>query len=285
MKKLLLGFFLCILAGCSTNEVYTTAMQKGLDHIEREAYEKAEDAFSIALTEKPNDASAEAHLAQTKGYQAAHAAFDKGDIKTAKQFAGAVVQIEHGSPTLVALAEALLARSTHTEETETTISEALTRAKTYLNAKQYHEAKEILTTIQQTAANTRFAQEVTALYVEADTVLANIAREKQADAEAAELAQQRQLAEQATLEQQTSTFTADYAAEYALRNYTGVPISDDIDVFSLDAGASYDSTGPSYDEKGAYYMIILFSKTLSRDGGSGTFMRVHVYEDGTLEVQ
>ena len=53
MKKFIMSAFIFVafLAGCSNDEAYSNALQKGNDYITSEEYQKAESAFELALDE------------------------------------------------------------------------------------------------------------------------------------------------------------------------------------------------------------------------------------------
>ena len=98
------------LAACSnaSEEAYNSAIQKGLDVIASENYEKAEAYFELALEEKPEDEKAKAYLKQTKAYSNAEKAFDDNDFENAKVEAENVVKIKDGSESLVAKATEII---------------------------------------------------------------------------------------------------------------------------------------------------------------------------------
>ena len=69
---------LLLLTGCGNaeQEAYNDAIQKGLDILNAEQYEKAEAYFEIALENQPDDEKAKAYLAQTKIYREAKDFYD-----------------------------------------------------------------------------------------------------------------------------------------------------------------------------------------------------------------
>ena len=82
LKRYVIILSLFFLAACSnaSEEAYNSAIQKGLDVIASENYEKAEAYFELALEEKPEDEKAKAYLKQTKAYSNAEKAFDDNDF-------------------------------------------------------------------------------------------------------------------------------------------------------------------------------------------------------------
>ena len=79
IKKVLISIVLfIILVGCSNDDAYNNAIEKGLDYIAIEEYKKAESAFELALDEKKDDEKATALLEQIGYYQELlHAIEDK----------------------------------------------------------------------------------------------------------------------------------------------------------------------------------------------------------------
>lgn len=99
-----------LFTGCSnqSDESYQNAIQKGLDAIAQEKYEKAESFFEIALDEKADDGKATAYLSQTKAYIQAHDSMKRGDLEDTKKKANEVISIKDGSEALVAKSKALI---------------------------------------------------------------------------------------------------------------------------------------------------------------------------------
>lgn len=110
--KYFLIIILFFLAGCSSidSEAYNSAIQKGLDTLSLENYEKAQVYFELALEEKPNDTSAKSYLEQTQLYNEAIKAFDTNNFETAKLKAEGVTNITEGSESLVTKASDILDR-------------------------------------------------------------------------------------------------------------------------------------------------------------------------------
>ncbi|KGL41336.1 hypothetical protein BMT55_03320 [Listeria newyorkensis] len=122
MKKLSLVVlsFLLLLAGCGqadTEDAYNTAIQKGLDAIASENYDKAEAAFELALEDKKSDDKAKAYLVQTKAMQEATDAYAKKDYKKTKKEVANVIQEKKGSDALVQKATELQAKDYDTAST------------------------------------------------------------------------------------------------------------------------------------------------------------------------
>lgn len=115
--KYFLIIILLFLSGCSTtdSEAYNSAIQKGLDTLGIENYEKAQAYFELALEEKPDDTIATAYLEQTQLYSEAKKAFDTSDFETAKVKAEGVAKITEGSESLVMKAREILDKVKNSE--------------------------------------------------------------------------------------------------------------------------------------------------------------------------
>ena len=63
--------FVVVGCGNKSEEKYNSAIQKGLDNLAAENYEKATVSFEVALEEKPDDKRAKALLSQTESFDLA----------------------------------------------------------------------------------------------------------------------------------------------------------------------------------------------------------------------
>lgn len=257
MKRMLI--LVLLLVGCSNDEAYHTALQKGLDEVASDAYQKAEVAFELALEEKPKDTYAQALLTQVKALQEALSAFKNAQYDEAKRAAEQVTAITNGADSLVKRANALIEEVEGEQQQQQKRAQAIDQVNDLIAKKQYNEAKEALVALEGDSS-----EEVQQLTKQVDDALANIEKQKQqaAQAEKERLAQ---------IEQQRQAFTGERAAEIALSHYG-----------SEDTGATYiDELLPN--EFGSYYQVTLYSKSMRAQGGSGTLMHVKVYQDGTIE--
>ncbi|MCA9766752.1 MAG: hypothetical protein KC455_10095 [Carnobacterium sp.] len=102
-------FLLFFLIGCSNKneEAYNSLIQKGLDALITEEYEKAEAYFEFSLEEKPNDKKAKALLSQTKNFVHSLKSFNDKDYKIALEQANSVINTANGSTALITKSEAL----------------------------------------------------------------------------------------------------------------------------------------------------------------------------------
>lgn len=101
---------LLLLAGCgnAAQEAYNESIQKGLDILSAEQYEKAEAYFEIALENQPDDEKATAYLAQTQIYREAKDFYDSKEYAEALEKAQQVVDSENGLEGLIAKATAII---------------------------------------------------------------------------------------------------------------------------------------------------------------------------------
>lgn len=102
-------FFLFFLFSCSNynEETYNSLIQKGLDALIVEEYEKAEAYFEYSLEEKPNDKKAKVLLSQTKNFVHSLKSFKDKDYKIALEQANSVINTDDGSTSLITKSEAL----------------------------------------------------------------------------------------------------------------------------------------------------------------------------------
>lgn len=101
---------LLLLAGCGNADqvAYNQAIQKGLDILSAEQYEKAEAYFEIALENQPDDEKATAYLAQTQIYREAKDFYDSKEYAEALEKAQQVVDSANGLEGLIAKATAII---------------------------------------------------------------------------------------------------------------------------------------------------------------------------------
>jgi len=109
MRYLTIGGLL-LLAGCGNadKEAYNQAIQKGLDTLSAEQYEKAEAYFEIALENQPDDEKATAYLAHTQLYREAKDLYDSKEYAEALEKAKQVVDSDNGLEELIAKATAII---------------------------------------------------------------------------------------------------------------------------------------------------------------------------------
>lgn len=101
---------LLLLAGCGNadKEAYNQAIQKGLDSLSAEQYEKAEAYFEIALENQSDDEKATAYLAHTQIYREAKDFHDSKEYAEALAKAKQVVDSDNELEELIAKATAII---------------------------------------------------------------------------------------------------------------------------------------------------------------------------------
>lgn len=130
MRKLFISglFLLIILAGCSNDEAYNYALQKGLDYIASEEYQKAESAFELALDEKENDEKATALLDQTRYYQEVLQAIAEKEWDIVVEKANEIIKIKGGSSALVSKAKDAIESKNEVQEDNEVTKDVIERA-------------------------------------------------------------------------------------------------------------------------------------------------------------
>ena len=142
-KRYLLIAGLLFLVGCGNaeQEAYNEAIQKGLDILSAEQYEKAEAYFEIALENQPDDEKAKAYLAQTKIYREAKDFYDGKEYAEALEKAQQVVDSENGLEGLMAKATAIIEEIT---DKENAINAEISKAQTAFDSGNVDEALSII---------------------------------------------------------------------------------------------------------------------------------------------
>jgi tetratricopeptide (TPR) repeat protein len=137
---------LLLLAGCgnAAQEAYNEAIQKGLDILSAEQYEKAEAYFEIALENQPDDEKATAYLAQTQIYREAKDFYDSKEYAEALEKAKQVVDLENGLEGLIAKATTIIEEI---DAKENYINEEMGKAKTAYDSGNVDEARPVIETL------------------------------------------------------------------------------------------------------------------------------------------
>ena len=175
---------LLLLTGCGNaeQEAYNDAIQKGLDILNAEQYEKAEAYFEIALENQPDDEKAKAYLAQTKIYREAKDFYDGKEYAEALEKAQQVVDSENGLEGLIAKATVIIEEI---DAKETYINEEIAKAQTAYDSGNVDEALPIIETLlgSEELGNAYFS-EVKAITEQLQTDIQNKKNELGAEAEA-----------------------------------------------------------------------------------------------------
>ena len=158
-KRYLLIAGLLLLVGCGNagQEAYNEAIQKGLDILSAEQYEKAEAYFEIALENQPDDEKAKAYLAQTQIYREAKVFYDSKEYAEALEKAQQVVDSENGLEGLIAKATTIIEEIAAKEND---INEEIGKAQTAFDSGNVDEALPIIEALLGTdeMANAYFAE-------------------------------------------------------------------------------------------------------------------------------
>lgn len=142
-KRSLLIAGLLFLVGCGNaeQEAYNEAIQKGLDILSAEQYEKAEAYFEIALENQPDDEKAKAYLAQIQIYREAKEFYDGKEYVEAFEKAQQVVDSENGLEGLIAKATAIIEEIS---DKENAINAESSKAQTVFDSGNVDEALSII---------------------------------------------------------------------------------------------------------------------------------------------
>lgn len=154
---------LLLLAGCGNadQEAYNEAIQKGLDNLSAEQYEKAEAYFEIALETQPEDEKATAYLAQTQICREAKGFYDSKEYAEALEKAQQVVESENGLEGLIATATAIIEEINAKEDH---IDAEMDKAKTAYDSGNMDEARPVIENLlnSEELSNSYFAEFKTA---------------------------------------------------------------------------------------------------------------------------
>ena len=138
---LIVGLLLLVGCGNAEQEAYNEAIQKGLDILSAEQYEKAEAYFEIALENQPDDEKAKAYLAQTQIYREAKDFYDSKEYAEALEKAQQVVDSENGLEGLIAKATTIIEEI---DAKENYINEEIGKAQTAYDSGNLDEALPII---------------------------------------------------------------------------------------------------------------------------------------------
>lgn len=281
-------FIFTVLVGCSNDEAYNNAIQKGLDYVASEEYSKAESAFELALDEKKEDEKATVLLSQTIDYQELIKAMEEGEFDLAKEKAHAVIELEGGSSALVKKSEEALALMGVYEEQLAEVTQDYEKGQKQFEDKEYDKAQKTIDDIlKQDLENVIFKS----IRADLKSLQKDIKSSLEAEAKAAEAAEEERIAKEKAeaervakqkaeeeaareaeeKESESTAFSADQAIQYAKNKYgndadTGYDVLDDLE----------------YENGKGYYLIRLYSKEMQAGGGSGTLLLAKVFEDGTV---
>lgn len=289
----LISLFTIFIIGCGNDEAYNNAIQKGLDYIASEEYQKAESAFELALDEKKEDVKASALLKQIINYQEALIAFEKTDFTVVKEKAEIVIKEKEGSDALIKKADAILLSVETLEEELIAFNEQWENALEQFKEKEYKDANKIIEALlnsdlehpffhgikkqaEEVQKDIKFAlkkekaEEERVAKVKEKATKERVEKEKIAKEKAEKEAIERAAVEKAKKEAEENVFTGEKAYQIAKNKYGGG-----------DTGYTYDNE-VSYEAGKAYFNVYLYSNVLREEGGLGNLFYVQVFEDGTI---
>ena len=142
-KRYLLIAGVLLLVGCGNadKEAYNDAIQKGLDILSAEQYEKAEAYFEIALENQPDDEKAKSYLAQTQIYREAKDFYESKEYAEALEKAQQVVDSKNGLEGLIAKATTIIEEIAAKENY---INEEIGKAQTAYDSGNFDESLPII---------------------------------------------------------------------------------------------------------------------------------------------
>lgn len=290
VKRNLVAFItiIFILVGCSNDEAYNHAIQKGLDHLASEEYQKAESAFELALKEEKEDKRATALLTQTVNYQEGLEAVEASDIERAKERLNEVIDESDGSDALVKKAKAELESL---EELKTELDE---KTKEYESAleqfeeKRYNEAAATVDALLEADYNSKILHSLKDDVEELKKdIEVEIAAEKEKEKkEQAEKAEEERKEKEKVAQEQAKKDAAAKEAEVSKKAFTyeeAISIAEK-EYGNEDTGFTA-SIEPNFENGKAYFAVRAYSISMQEAGGSGTLMWINVFEDGTIIEQ
>lgn len=143
IKKVLISIVLfIILVGCSNDDAYNNAIEKGLDYIAIEEYKKAESAFELALDEKKDDEKATALLEQIGYYQELLHAIEDKEWDIVDEKANEIIKIKGGSSALISKAKDAIELSNEVQEDDKLAKDEIEQAELEDNDLAREEGKQ-----------------------------------------------------------------------------------------------------------------------------------------------
>lgn len=133
-----------VVAGCDnkSEEKYNSAIQKGLDNLAAENYEKATVSFEIALEEKPDDKRAKALLSQTESFDLALESLEDEELELAAENAENVKKTKDGSEALIKKSNDILNNIEQINSLKISYQETYNAANTLFKEGKYTESLE-----------------------------------------------------------------------------------------------------------------------------------------------
>lgn len=134
--------FVVVGCGNKSEEKYNSAIQKGLDNLAAENYEKATVSFEVALEEKPDDKRAKALLSQTESFDLALESLEDGKLEVAAENAESVKKTKNGSEALIKKSSDILNNIEQINSLKISYQETYNAANTLFKEGKYTESLE-----------------------------------------------------------------------------------------------------------------------------------------------
>jgi len=136
-----------ILGGCSSKEeeVYQSSIEKGLDAVAEENFNKAEGFFEVALDTKDDDAHAKAYLDQVKFILEANKLVDENRIQEAIQSLEQSIQVKQGSKIISGVSKDKVEDLSFLLENQKKYSSHLSEAQKLNKSGHFAQSNELLT--------------------------------------------------------------------------------------------------------------------------------------------
>lgn len=141
----LLGVLL-LLGGCSskTDEVYQNSIQKGLDAVAEDNFNKAEGLFEIALDTKKDDPQAKAYVTQVKLILEANNLVKDNKIEDAIQSLNKSIKVKQGSKVISSVSKDKVEELTVQQQNQTKFNSLLSDAKNLNKSRDFQKSNQTL---------------------------------------------------------------------------------------------------------------------------------------------
>lgn len=273
MKRILviLLFTSLLFTGCSNNSTYNKYMEEGKMAIVNEEYEKAKDLFTLAAEEKKNDKEAKSLQSQITKLIEGLKLKDDGKYEEVISLCEEIDKLDSESNIIQSKAKELKkeceTKLKEFEKNKEELDDKLDEVEELINNGNYNDAKSQLDNIiEEIDGKEIFSEELKTVEELLITCEKKI-KEKEAEAEEAKNKSQKNSSESSS----SKEFTGDDAINHAMKHYGEDGNGDTL--FAYD-------TEPIYNQYGKCYRVVLKSKEMMDQGGTGTLFWVMVTENG-----
>lgn len=135
-----------ILGGCSSkeDEIYQSSIEKGLDAVTEENFNKAEGLFEVALDAKEDDVKVKAYINQVKLILEANKLVNENRIQEAIQSLDKSIKVKQGSEIISGVSKDKVEELTLLLENQNKYSATLSEAKKLNKSGDFEESNETL---------------------------------------------------------------------------------------------------------------------------------------------